>query len=172
MGNINRLPRGLLAYLDSQTQGENPASLGSVVAPVLSLEPFYRANTAYQLRYKADTNITVAGQYVELQVPNDQVWHLHSFGANVLNNTGFPCLYAVSLFLAQSGDNYIEHLPLSDTIQYPNVLPSEVRRLAYRGDSPIVLIGGMRIGVTIDVATLPGPALVVTVRALVNVLQA
>ena len=46
--NINRIPRGLLAYLDSQTQGENPSGLGEVVAPVLDLERFYRANARYE----------------------------------------------------------------------------------------------------------------------------
>lgn len=92
--NINRLPRGLLSYLDSQTQGNNPDELATTVQPVLDMEPFYRSMARYE--YLGDNLVfnLFGGQFIyhvqQRTVPDDEVWLVHQASTTITNQTGLP----------------------------------------------------------------------------------
>lgn len=75
MGVINRTARGLLSLLDSQTQGVVPGSLGEVIAPVMSMEPFIYGARGMEVLENAAT-VTVVGFTAGITVPAGETWHV------------------------------------------------------------------------------------------------
>lgn len=88
MGWINRLPRGLLSFVDTKTQGVNPAQLVETVAPILDMEPFYRSLVRYDHIDTENAAATPNGYAATVFVPTDEVWFVHSASWYVLNNSG------------------------------------------------------------------------------------
>lgn len=86
MGYINRLPRGLLSFVDSKTQGVNPASLTEEVQAILDLEPFYRSIARYETFAATNSAATGSAYAISVAVPNDEVWLLHSATIRLLGN--------------------------------------------------------------------------------------
>lgn len=88
MGAINRIPRGLLSFVDTQTQGLNPAFLGENVSPTLDMEPFYRSLVRYEIQ-SLNTPLGGPGNYSSvITVPTNEVWLCHNVNAQLENNTG------------------------------------------------------------------------------------
>ena len=143
--NINRIPRGLLAYLDSQTQGENPTGLGEVVAPVLDLERFYRANARYETASGGAT-FDLLNQNVTATVPAGETWHVHLVSGTVQNSSGGPASIGVSLNVGYPGAITTEYLNLSSTLVTVN--NSSVRRIQW--DGFVVLTSGMFLRFIVD----------------------
>lgn len=72
-GSINRFPDGLLAFLDLKTRGETPSDLGSTVAPIIDLLPFYELGaTAVWTR---TAGLTISQTYTSsVVVPDGEIW--------------------------------------------------------------------------------------------------
>lgn len=87
MGWINRLPRGLLSFLDTNTQGVNPAQLLETVTGNLDLEPFYRSLVRYENLTVTAVGAAASTQAASVFVPIDELWLLHGVSIQV-NNTG------------------------------------------------------------------------------------
>lgn len=88
MGAINRLPQGLLSYLDTQTQGVNPAFLAEQVAPTVDLEPFYRGLVRYGIENAVAGPVVGPGTSAGIFVPNDQLWLIYSATAEITHTAG------------------------------------------------------------------------------------
>jgi len=87
-GLMQRIPRGLLAFLDVKTGGTYPTALGGMLQPVLDLQAWYASEATHYLGTNAGqgttagnatfpivlttpTNIVVGGK---LQVPQTETW--------------------------------------------------------------------------------------------------
>lgn len=71
MSRINRLPVGLLEFLQNPTQGDNPSVLEGSVRPTLDLAEFYKT---YKLEVLT-TQLTASGNVsMEIDVPDGEVW--------------------------------------------------------------------------------------------------
>jgi len=71
---INRLPLGLLSFLDIKQMGKNPAALGDVLLPVLEMGEFFLGP---HVSRRASTGVSVTGVgnfATDLVVPNGKVW--------------------------------------------------------------------------------------------------
>lgn len=88
MGAINRLPNGLLSYVDTKTQGQNPAFLGEQVSPVLDMEPFYRSLARYEMQVSQNVAAGPNSYTNIVAVPNDEVWLLHAASVEFANTVG------------------------------------------------------------------------------------
>lgn len=152
MGNINRLPRGLLSYLDSQTQGENPDAMGSVVAPVLNIEPFYRSLVGYEHRYTGGAGFDVPPVLKTLNVPSNEVWLVHSVSGCVYNLTGVNIVsvsYSV-VSISENGMLYTDYLTLASGIR-ANLPDQGFHRIFSNFPSPYVAQPGGQISLCLDV---------------------
>jgi len=150
--NINRIPRGLLAYLDSQTQGENPSGLGEVVAPVLDLEKFYRANARYETA-SGGSSFDVLNANVTATVPAGETWHVHLVSGSCQNSSGGPATIGISLNVGYPGALTTEYLNLSSTLVTIN--DASLRRIQW--DGFLVLTSGMFLRFIVDFPpALPG----------------
>lgn len=137
MANVNRIPRGLLAYLDSQTQGENPSSMGEVVAPVLSMEPYYRSNARYQFNAAGNLAFDTLTDLISMQVPNNEIWFLHQASLSINNNTGSTGSYAASISLVPVNSALSDYLAIvsSGTV---SVASTQWMRIPYIGQMIVV----------------------------------
>lgn len=145
MANVNRIPRGLLAYLDSQTQGENPSAMGEVVAPVLQMEPFYRSNCRYEhLHYGNLTFDTVALSLVGNRVRSDEMWLVHSASLSINNLTGAAATISASISLIPQGATAADYCTVASVATNTTVADQQWLRIPYQGPI-IVLAPGMGI---------------------------
>lgn len=172
MGNINRVPRGLLAYLDSQTQGENPSKLGEVVAPVLGLEPFYRANTRYFVETYGNLAMDAINANVNLLVPAGEVWQLHHASVTFLNSTGATATVIGSLCIVTPPMLSTDYLCLV-TANAGGMTDTSFRRFNLQADGqPIVILGGWSLRLTVDSISAAGPGMSGYLSILYNRLDA
>lgn len=86
MGTINRIPRGLLSLLDSQTQGQNPDSMGDVIAPVTDLGDLLASAKGTSTEQNTASNVLVisAGQ-APIVVPQGEIWLVRLATAQVFS---------------------------------------------------------------------------------------
>jgi hypothetical protein len=170
MSIVNRVPRGLLAYLDSQTQGENPSNLSEVVAPVLSMEPFYRANARYELFSVGNFVMDAPNDHVGFTVPAGEIWHVHSASGTIHNLTGGLLSMRVSLTVQNPGMLSTDYLALAG-LNILNLPDTAMQRMpSYPG--LVVLLSGQRIQMQVDQITAFGPGTNGYFAILVNRMQA
>lgn len=155
MGNVNRIPRGLLAYLDSQTQGENPASMGAVVAPTLDMERFYRSAARYSFGHAGNLSFDSLTDHATLTVPENEIWFLHNASVSVQNNTGASANYAVAISLVPVGASLADYLALLAQPSNTTVADGQWLRAAWNGPV-VVLIPGVKIRAHLDRITAAG----------------
>lgn len=113
--NINRLPRGLLSYLDSQTQGENPSQLGQVVAPVLNMEPFYRSLARYERLQLGNLTFDTLTDTIQFLVPSNETWLIHHASLRVNNLTGFAASYAPAISVSEGSFTLVDATALASS---------------------------------------------------------
>lgn len=94
---INRVARGLLSLLDTQSQGQNPNQLGTEIVPTLDMVTYLAASKGIELAYGTATSAIAIGTPVLLtdattggvyQVPNDEIWLARHCSVFILNNDG------------------------------------------------------------------------------------
>lgn len=150
MGAINRLPRGLLAFLDTKTQGVNPAALAELVQPMMDLEPFYRSLARYGFSEAGSVGSAAVGDYAAVTVPDDELWFLWALSSKAVETGG-----AVYTNLKLSP--YISS-PSSSTMVVGGFAPtaggvgSEVYCTAVLPGSPFVLAPGWAFGTRLGAA--------------------
>lgn len=83
---INRVPRGLLGFVDVKAMGKNPARLSDSVAPVLDLTALYMTDgLRQQVEAGAPVDFIVAGTWQpKYVVPANKIWLVRSI-ATVCN---------------------------------------------------------------------------------------
>lgn len=145
MSNVNRVPRGLLAYLDSQTQGENPSSMSEVVAPVLDMERFYRANARYETA-GGGASFDALNDNVTATVPGGETWHVLLVSGCIQNSSGATATIGASLNVGLPGSLANEYLNLNTINQA--MLDNTFRRIHW--DGVLVLTSGMFLRFTVD----------------------
>lgn len=75
MGNINRVPLGLLSLLDSQTQGQAPATLVDTVQGNFDLAGlWFNAKGAETVQASAAAQIITGLSNVRVSVPEGEMW--------------------------------------------------------------------------------------------------
>lgn len=79
---IQRIPRGLLAFLDARGTGINPRELGAVVAPTINLEHFYLSDQLEALQTQA-LGAAAVGSYCPTTIPAGEVWRVVSIGVTL-----------------------------------------------------------------------------------------
>lgn len=155
MGNVNRIPRGLLAFLDSQTQGENPASLGAVVAPTLDMERFYRSAARYAFGHVGNLTFDSLTDHATLTVPENEVWFLHHASVSLQNNTGATATYAPAISLVPVGGTLADYLALVSQASNTSVADGQWLRSAWAGPV-VVMTPGVKIRAHLDRITAAG----------------
>lgn len=85
MSRINRLPLGLLDYLGSKTQGDNPSEFLQEVRPTLNLTPFLLAERLEHKFNRREESVTANSDF--FTVPSGQAWLLQ--GAFYRQNVAF-----------------------------------------------------------------------------------
>lgn len=85
---LNRLAFGLLDFFGIKNQGRYTQHLLEDLQPVLDLDRLYKASAETLLRGQLAGIATGVAQFivtspVDMIVPDDQVWHVHSFSAQV-----------------------------------------------------------------------------------------
>jgi len=150
---INRLPRGLLSYLDMQAQGNNPSQLADTVQPVIDLEPFYRSMARYEYRLAVGTVAITPGVGAVVQIPTDQIWLVHQISSTVTNNTaGNITTFQHFPYTFEHGSAAI--IPLAPVQGYANLLsPPQSSYCAGSFPDPFVAIPGSTLGVCISSGT-------------------
>jgi hypothetical protein len=74
---IQRVPTGLIDFLNLRSQGETPDELSRIVRPVLDISELYQADKHEAVTAPCALN---DGTIDTLQVPNDQLWLLLAVG--------------------------------------------------------------------------------------------
>lgn len=143
MSTISRLPRGLLSFLDVQAEGKNPDNIGSELAPILNLEPFYRSLVRYEYLQEVDPAADAPGLFCPVEVPINQVWLVHQVGVRWENLSGATAavvtLGAVVLPFSQ------EPMPIFSPDRQTSVLPGETVNIGISFPNILVLSPGMRL---------------------------
>lgn len=87
MGNVNRVPLGLLSLLDTQTQGQTPSNLQETIQATLNLEDFWLSNKGVDQQF-ANRVLAAVGQQTtasDLTVPEGELWLVSSISADFIN---------------------------------------------------------------------------------------
>lgn len=114
---INRLPEGLLGFLDIKSMGKNPSTLLDQVQAIISLEPFYAlasiSSSFSRAAGPAVTNVfetfttpayTNAGAALPETVPPQEIWLVTNFSVNA---TGTVVPTVLPAFLDTSGTSQV-----------------------------------------------------------------
>lgn len=159
MSGINRLPRGLLKYLDIQAQGQNPDQIGPVVSSILNLEPFYRSSVRYEYRQQERFDIALTSDVITWAVPDDEIWLVHQAGCTILNTSG--AVGAASADVRVVGPGTLAGYGMPVTPMASKTAGFQVQERVSAGQTfsaPLVLTGGYSIQCA--------PGLVITVAAI------
>lgn len=96
MGIINRVPRGLLSLLDSQTQGKNPDSFGEVIAPTFDMVNLFAMSKGFESIQSTSVPLLVPTSGVAfVTVPVSEVWLVRTVTTQIntldAGGTGASC---------------------------------------------------------------------------------
>ncbi len=98
MGNINRVPLGLLSLLDSQTQGQAPSQMGETVQPVASLSGLWLNARGLETVFSFVTAQKLSGQVINAPVvPEGEIWAVVLASARAYATDVAPNLQSVEL---------------------------------------------------------------------------
>lgn len=90
MGNINRVPKGLLSLLDSQTQGKNPDTMSDTVSPVYDMGPSWLLSKGYEIVTFSSAPVVAVGGYAQgFTVPDGELWAVYQVTTRVVNLDAF-----------------------------------------------------------------------------------
>jgi hypothetical protein len=157
MGAINRLCQGVLRYLDTQTQGVNPARFGEEIIPVLDVKPFLDAANGYKVVGASDSGILVPTIVLGLvTVPQGQLWAVKMVSGKVYDPAAAPTIrFQLAMTVAEStiyGGFYLG-IPSTATVSLANNIPYGV---GYEFAQPYMARGGTSFYCNIPTYTVPG----------------
>lgn len=81
MGQINRIPRGYLDLVGTETGGKNPGDASEVVNPTIEMRELYASQTLKSINFAI--NSLVVGSSSTISVPPEDSWILYSAGMHV-----------------------------------------------------------------------------------------
>lgn len=139
MSKINRLPQGFQELLGNTSQGENPADLSQVVAPVIDMTPYY---SVPQMQSAIVSGlVTTAGNGRFALVPPGEVWRPLNISAYM---TGLAPGDTMSLEVALDAPGGQRH-PLAYSPRYTQATATattERYSLNHSFETPILIPSG------------------------------
>lgn len=91
---INRVPSGLLGFLDIKNFGQNPTDINQVVQPHLDLHPYYSASNRRKISSASLNLIANDVALSSLIVPANKAWIIDHFAASANTLTAGQALIA------------------------------------------------------------------------------
>lgn len=146
---IQRIPRGLLAFLDMVGTGQNPVVFGDAVAPVVDIRDFYLSETI--LSQEATGTAQNAGDTITLSVPANTTWIVRAIQATLNVNAGE--IARISIAVRPAGLNSIG-LVTSDLSTTPAGLAIDRKRLGIWLGAGLILRPGSAVSLRVDSSTL------------------
>jgi len=139
MGQINRVPRGLLGLLDAKTGGRTPPETTGVLSPVIDLTPNYLADIPFEIAQASSpaAALTPGTNYGIVTVPAGELWYVYQVSAQIIANGAGDALDCFPVLVAPSGvvpvplvngttsgfgsasANALENVPCGVTFAYP-----------------------------------------------------
>lgn len=150
---INRLPAGLLGFIDVKAMGKNPAFFGDVVSPVVDLTPFYRSASRFRV---ISTNIVPTGAFTNVSnivVPDGKVWLIENILAT---SAGLTATAQLSGAVCIVSPNSTGVLACAMPGQYQVAGDGGVLSSWYH-PVPYVALPGYRFGINFQRFAAPGP---------------
>lgn len=81
MGQINRIPRGYLDLVGTETGGKNPSDSSETVSPIVDMSELYSSQALRSINFAI--NSLVVGSSSNILVPSEETWLLYSAGMHV-----------------------------------------------------------------------------------------
>lgn len=128
MGNINRVPSGLLGLLDGQVLGKNPDELLGTIQSGLDLTELFLANTTLKAATSTAGSVMSASTVAPVEVPVGEIWFIVAGGVTLTRNGGtgsIECMF-YPVVTNVLGDVTASRVPLNRSIGdgFPALFPS------------------------------------------------
>jgi hypothetical protein len=161
MGSINRVPKGLLSILDSQTMGDNPGDMSPIVQASMDVTRNYLAAKGWESVSAFATVVAGSASYTviaPLTVPDGEFWLMRQVTFQAQPQSGIPnCFFGVNFFdssnalipiclaqtaqilvATQTGFGYLvpAHFPYYLTLTAGNVLAGYINQTPLVSDMP------------------------------------
>lgn len=136
---INRNPAGLIGFLGIKNFGQNPATLGGVLAPTWDISSLY-LNDAARFQMVTDGALA-AGNYLTVTPPQNEVWYVTDYGAFFEAGAGG----ALICNLARFGQVNSDYVPIAATV----ALGASSGTVSI-AQGPIIVGRGEKLGFTVN----------------------
>jgi len=157
MGNINRVPLGLLSLLDSQTQGQAPATMTDDVQASFDLGAFWLNSRGMEIiQVPQAPAVTAAGQSTTFAtVPEGEIWCVVSAVATAFVQDAVPQIVQLTYQLSSATANQ-QTLASSDVFT-PGAVVGFSNRIAasmcWSTAEPFLARAGSRFGTFLTIAS-------------------
>lgn len=117
MGNINRVPLGLLSLLDSQTQGQAPSLMGDGVQAGAEMLPFWLNSKGIESIQAAAAIQAASGQSnLSINVPEGELWLVTHASARSYSGAAASELQQIQLTYFPTQQTGVNSISLAQSI--------------------------------------------------------
>jgi hypothetical protein len=149
MGNINRVPLGLLSLLDSQTQGQAPATMLETVQSTYDMSALWlNARGLESIQATAVAQIASGQANLSINVPEGELWAVISASARAYPTdvAAVPCTVDLTFFPSQQTG--VNTITLAGSTAVRSIAIGAIQSAVWNwnGSTPLYVRAGGRFG--------------------------
>lgn len=174
MGIVNRYAKGLLSFLDSQTQGNTPDSCAEQIVPTLDVGPFLAAQRSFEIVSATGVCVTAFDNFATITVPTREMWLIYEASVLTSSLDGTSGAHRASVYWDWFSGTFLQQ-PLAQTTNVLSLIPAAQSSATWTcGEMPLVLQAGQVLTGTVSSApaAVTGLGWIVAIQARIIRLQA